>query len=91
MDQLEELLSKYPDDKDGNTTIAQYLWGNKHWTRVGLLRRLVAFLRGLQIDNQERLRDWATRSDYDRDFKGKIPGMGLAIYNWLVMPRASRR
>jgi len=85
IDELQALLSMYPDDKDGNTEVAQVLWGNKHWTRIGLLRRLVEFFKELRIENQERLRDWATTSDYNRDFKGRIPGMGLAIYNWLVM------
>jgi len=28
---------------------------------------------------------WANTSDFERDFKGKIPGMGYAIYQWLVM------
>jgi hypothetical protein len=34
LDDLERLLERHPDEKEGNRQIAQYLWGNNHWTRV---------------------------------------------------------
>ena len=82
---LKELLSKYNNDKEGNTVVAQYLWGNRHWTRVGLLRNLVTFFESIDITSQEVLSDWAKMSDFKRCFQGKIPGMGYAIYQWLIM------
>jgi hypothetical protein len=85
LDQLETILERYPDDKDGNISVALYLWNNRHWTRVGLLRRLVQFFRATNVTTQEALRDWAANSQFDRDFKGRIKGMDLAIYNWLIM------
>jgi len=85
LDDLKNLLSKHLDDKEGNTAIAQHLWGNRHWTRVSLLRKLVTYFDSIGITTQENLARWANTSDFQRDFKGKIPGMDYAIYKWLVM------
>lgn len=82
---LKHLLLKYADDKEANTTVAQYLWGNRHWTRVSLLRKLVAYFESVDITSQEALHHWAESSDYEKCFKGKIPGMAYAIYQWLIM------
>lgn len=82
---LKLLLSKYPDDKEGNTALAQYLWGNKHWTRISLLRKLASYFESIGITSQESLSRWAGKSNFKDDFKGKITGMGYAIYQWLVM------
>lgn len=85
LDDLKRLLSKYADDKEGNTAAAQYLWGNKHWTRVSLLRKLVAYFESIGIISQEALSQWAEESNFQDDFKGKISGMAYAIYQWLIM------
>ena len=85
LDQLEDLLSRHPDNPDGNTKIALHLWRYRLWTRIVLLRRLTAYFRSIEVTSQDKLSRWAWSSDYERDFKGKIPGMGLAIYKWLVM------
>lgn len=85
IDDLKNLLSKYPDDKEGNTIIAKYLWSNKYWNRVSLLRKLTVFFDSINITTQEDLTHWANISDFKRDFQGKIPGMGYAIYKWLIM------
>lgn len=82
---LKSLLSKYDDDKEGNTAVAQNLWGNRHWTRVSLLRKLVAYMESIGIMTQETLHHWAEESDFEKDFKGKIRGIGYAIYQWLIM------
>ena len=34
LDDLDATLSSYPDDQQGNTALAGYLWGNRHWTRA---------------------------------------------------------
>ena len=85
LDDIKHLLSKYEDSKEGNTAIAQYLWNYKYWTRISLLRRLVAYFELIRVTSQESLTDWANTSDFERDFRGRIPGMGFAIYQWLIM------
>ncbi len=82
---LKRLLSKYPDDEEGNTTIAQFLWAYRYWNRISLLRKLVSFFQSIDVASQDALRHWARTSDYKRDFKGRVPGMGYAVYKWLVM------
>lgn len=82
---LKSLPSKYADDKEGNTAIALYLWGNRHWTRVSLLRKLTAFFESIGVTSQEALKHWAKTSNFEKDFKERIPGMGYAIYQWLIM------
>ena len=85
LDELQRLLSNHPDDKQGNTDVALYLWGNRLWTRVALLRKLAHYFRSVEVTSQDALSQWARNSDYERDFKGKIPGMAFAIYKWLIM------
>lgn len=52
---LKQLLSQYADDKEGNTAVAQYLWGYKYWTRVSLMRKLVVFFESINVKSQEAL------------------------------------
>jgi hypothetical protein len=85
LDQLAGLLRRFPDDKEGNRQLARYLWGNNLWTRAGRLRPLAAFLAGEQLQTQADLRAWARRSDYQRDFAGRVPGLGPAAYQSLLM------
>jgi hypothetical protein len=85
LDDLEALLGRHPHDKEGNRQIARYLWGNDHWTRVGWLRGLAAFLVREDLRTQEQLRYWAHRSDYKKDFAGRVPYLGPAAYRWLLM------
>jgi hypothetical protein len=33
IDDVEAVLSRYPDTQSGNTELARYLWGNNHWRR----------------------------------------------------------
>ncbi len=85
INELKHLLSKYADDKENNTAVAQYLWGNRYWNRVSLLRKLVAYFESIGVTSQEALSQWAKESNFQDDFEGKIPGMAYAIYQWLVM------
>jgi hypothetical protein len=93
LENLEEVFSRYPDDKAGNTELAVYLWGYKLWTRAALLRRLAAHFRSIGVTNLEELSTWAAQSNFHSDFEGKVRfkadgrtyGLGFAIYNWLVM------
>lgn len=81
---LQELLASYPDTKDGNIQVAQYLWGYNLWTRVELLRRLVAYFEENGVTTQDGLAEWAAQTDF-KSFEGKVKGAGLAIFSWLVM------
>lgn len=85
LEQLEELLAGFRDDKAGNTKIAQYLWGNSHWARVHWLRGFARFLADEDLRTQDALTKWAQRSEYERDFKGRVRYLGPAAYRWLVM------
>ena len=44
LDDLEAVLERFPEDRDGNDELAQYLWGNHHWRRAQELRGLVGVL-----------------------------------------------
>ena len=82
---LDDLLARYPNDKEGNMRVAQYLWGNNHWVRVEWLRGFVPFLSQSNLKTQQALRNWAHRSDFKRDFEGKVKNLGIASYKSLVM------
>lgn len=84
-DSLQKLLNSFPDSKEGNQALANYLWGYQLWTRAELLRRFVAYFAARGVTTQEHLKQWATEANFDRDFKGKVKGAGYAIYQWLVM------
>lgn len=82
---LEALFEQYPEDQEGNTALAQYLWGYNLWTRAQQLRELTAYFRSIGVTDQESLRRWAKSSNFKRDFAGRVKGLGIAVYHWLVM------
>ncbi|MGH3692086.1 MAG: hypothetical protein ACREON_16675 [Gemmatimonadaceae bacterium] len=85
LDALEAVLVRYPDDQHGNTTLAVYLWGYKLWTRAQQLRGLASYFRNIGVVDRETLKAWAHRSEFRRDFEGRVKGLGPAVYQWLVM------
>ncbi len=85
LDDLEVLLSQYPDDQTGNTALAGHLWGNRHWRRAHELRGLAAYFRSIGVIDRETLKAWAHRSEFHRDFEGRVKGLGPVVYQWLVM------
>jgi tetratricopeptide (TPR) repeat protein len=85
LDELIRVLEGRPNDKEGNTLIAQHLWGNRHWTRVRWLRGFVSFLASHQLTDAESLSAWAHQSQYRRDFEGRCPSLGISTYQWLCM------
>lgn len=84
-EQLQGALNIYPDTEDGNKAAAQFFWGNKHWTRIELLRRFLPFLASIGVTDQASLHAWAKQADFDRDFKGRVKGMGIAVFHWLLL------
>jgi hypothetical protein len=85
MADLEEVFTRFPDDKEGNLALAQHLWGYNMWTRAEQLRRLTEFFIGVGVTDQESLKAWAADSEFKRDFQGRVKGLGIAVYHWLVM------
>lgn len=83
--ELDAVLARYPDDQRGNTALAVYLWGYKFWTRAQQLRGLVRYFRSIGVVDQETLRAWAHQSEFRRDFEGRVKGLGVAVYQSLVM------
>ncbi len=84
-EQLQDALNIYPDTEDGNKAAAQFFWGNNHWTRIELLRRFLPFLASIGVTDQTSLHAWARQADFERDFKGKVKGMGIAVFHWLLL------
>ena len=84
-EQLQDALNIYPDTEDGNKAAAQFFWGNKHWTRIELLRRFLPFLASICVTDQVSLHAWAKQADFERDFKGRVKGMGIAVFHWLLL------
>lgn len=80
---LKAVLARFPDDEEGNKTASQFLWGNFLWTRVALLRRLLAFFESVGVMDQGSLHAWAAAATYERDFRNKVKGLGIAVFHWL--------
>ncbi len=84
-EQLQDALNIYPDTEEGNKAAAQFFWGNNHWTRIELLRRFLPFLASIGVTDQPSLHTWAKQADFERDFKGRVKGMGIAVFHWLLL------
>lgn len=82
---LEALLAGFPDDAEGNRTAARYLWGYQYADRLRRLRGLVNWARQQGVTDQDQLRVWAHASDFRGDFSGRVKGLGIAAYCWLLM------
>jgi len=52
---------------------------------LGRGRRLCVKCGRLGVTNQDSLRRWAKSSDFERDFQGRVKGLGVAVYHWLAM------
>lgn len=78
---LSALLGRFDDTRKGNEAAALDLWGYRYWNRAAILRRLVAYFLEAGVDTPRDLRRWAARSDFDRDFRGRVRGLSLALYN----------
>jgi len=85
LDDLEAAMARFDDDKEGNTELAQYLWGYKMWTRAEQLRRLAEYFRSIGVVDQPSLRRWAEGAELKIDFEGRVKGLGMAVFQWLVM------
>lgn len=82
---LSEVLLGFADSREGDVQASQFLWSTNHWKRARLLRRLLAYLESVGVTDQPSLDAWARQADFERDFKGKAPGLGLAVFQWLII------
>jgi hypothetical protein len=80
IDDLVQLLARWPATQDGNTALAEYLWGYKTWTRARMLRDLVTYFISLGVTDQEQLRAWAETATF-ADFEGQVRGLGPAVFS----------
>jgi hypothetical protein len=80
-DDLKRLLESGLPDSD----IAKQLWGYGYGNRIVILRGLVRFFDSIGVATQSELEAWASRADFERDFKGRIPNLAYAAFKWLVM------
>ncbi|MDD2740629.1 MAG: hypothetical protein PHV02_00010 [Rhodocyclaceae bacterium] len=81
--QLKAILARLPDDRDGNEAASLFLWSNRHWTRIELMRRLLEFFESIGISDQPSLRAWAKAASFEADFKDRVKGLGIAVFHWL--------
>src|SRR3977135_3230575 len=65
IDDLVELMARWPDDQAGNTALAQHLWSYDMWTRAQMLRDLVTFFASIGVTDQTSLLRWATDASFD--------------------------
>ncbi len=84
LDDLERVFHDYDNDKDGNLALAQFLWGYNLWTRAEQLRGVVEWSRRAGINSMKDLSEWIESSTF-ADFEHQIDGLGLVVYQGLVM------
>lgn len=90
---LERVLAEYPNTKKSNTLLANYLWGNNHWSRAKLLRELIKYFDNQNVRGFKSLRKWIKTAQFEdieglvqvRDNKtGKvIHSIGPVLFEWL--------
>jgi hypothetical protein len=85
IDDLDRVLASFPADQVGDTALAIHLWGYRLWTRAGQLRDLVRFFRDVGVVDAATLQAWAHASEFERDFAGRVKGLGRAVYQSLLM------
>ena len=82
---LKTVLANFPDTTDGNKAASVFLWNNKHWTRTICLRRFLSFLESVGATDQAALRAWAHKAKFESDFRGQVKGLGIAVFQWLLL------
>lgn len=87
LEQLADVLERFPSDRDGNREASQYLWGNNYWNRIEWLRGFVEFLIASDLRGCDSIRRWAHNSEYRRDLEGRVRHLGIAAYQLNSSPR----
>jgi len=86
---VKELLAMYPNTKEGNQSLAKFLWNNNHWTRAKFLRKIIECLEERGVKDQESLESWVMKADFKRDVKGQFRteehSIGYTLFQWLQL------
>lgn len=85
--QVKNVLAKYPNTKEGNRSLARFLWNNDHWSRAKFLRKIVQFFDERGVTDQQGLEAWVHGADFDRDMKNQLKtdehSIGYTLFQWL--------
>ncbi len=60
-----------------------FLWNNRLWTRIELLRRLLNFFESIAVTDQASLHAWVKTASFETDWKNRVKGLGIAVFEWL--------
>ncbi|MGD9732332.1 MAG: hypothetical protein AB7U45_09120 [Desulfamplus sp.] len=84
---LKSILANFPNTKQGNFKLANFLWNNNHWTRAKFLRKLLAVFEEKGIRGQKSLKKWVEQADFENDVRGQFKteehSIGYALFHWL--------
>lgn len=78
------MFSRYPDNAANNKKIAKQLWGNNNGSKARTFRQLFTYFGSRGMISIEGLLRWASKADFERDFKGRVKGIGHVTFNWLL-------
>jgi len=88
-EQVEALLARYPNTKEGNLSLAKFLWNYNLWSRAEFLRAITKRLADLEIRDQQSLECWVKKADFKREVKGQFRAgghsIGPVLFDWLQL------
>jgi hypothetical protein len=88
-ERLLQIVASYPDTKQGNLQLANFLWDNNHWTRAKFLRIVLQRFNELGVRGQKSLARWARSADFKQDVQGRFKtqehSIGYALFLWLQL------
>ncbi len=78
-------LDRYLASEPSDEAAAVALWGARYWTRLAILRNLMALFLNYQREHGigseiEAMQTWADGSQFKRDFQGKVKGLGYNMF-----------
>jgi len=84
---LKAFVETFPKTKNGNSKLANSMWGNNHWSRAKFLRMLLSEFEIRGITGQKTLKHWISKADFELDIKGQFKteehSIGIALFQWL--------
>lgn len=79
LEDLKPTFENFDKSQDGDTALAQHLWGYNMWTRAEQLRRLVYYFESVGVTDQAALKRWAATGSFEDDFQRQVKGLGPAV------------
>src|SRR5262245_36865512 len=84
---VKTLIAKFPNTKEGNQSLAKFLWNNNHWSRAKFLRTILQFFEEKGITDQGSLDRWTNSADFEAHVKGQLKteehSIGYTLFQWL--------